>query len=134
MDGLNRYDGYTFKIYKYDPPDKNSLSNNFVTSMIQDRSGTIWIGTDGGGINRFDPETEKFNRYQNDPDNENSLSHNRVSSIFEDPTEAGTLWIGTDFGLNKLKLNIDSPTDGIDTLTGTFTRFLNDTLNLKKCD
>ena len=130
QDGLNRYDGYTFKIYKYNPSDENSLSDNFVTSMIQDKSGAIWIGTRGGGINRFDPETEKFIRYQHDPDNENSLSHNWVSAIFEDPTEAGTLWIGTEFGLNKLKLNINSPADGIDTQTGTFTRFLNDTINL----
>ena len=53
-DGLNRFDGYGFDVYKNIPADSLSLSSNFVTSVIQDRHGDLWVGTWGGGLNRFD--------------------------------------------------------------------------------
>ena len=43
-DGLNRFDGYNFTVYKHDPEDPNSLSNSWILSMIKDRSGVLWIG------------------------------------------------------------------------------------------
>src|SRR5579871_974636 len=58
-DGLNRYDGYDFDVYKNDPDDSTSLSNNFITSMTQDQKGDIWIGTWGGGLDRFDVEKHR---------------------------------------------------------------------------
>ncbi len=64
-----------------------------------DRSGTLWVGTDTGGLNQFDPATGAFTRYQHDPNDPRSLSHNRVNSIYEDPP--GTLWLGTYGGLNR---------------------------------
>ena len=51
QDGLNRYDGYGFKIYKHDPDDLNSLSHNSILSMGEDKNGSLWIGTWGGGLN-----------------------------------------------------------------------------------
>src|ERR1700684_1168128 len=51
-DGLNRYDGYDFDVYKNVPEDSLSLSSNFVTSIMEDRNGDIWVGTWGGGVNR----------------------------------------------------------------------------------
>jgi signal transduction histidine kinase/ligand-binding sensor domain-containing protein/DNA-binding response OmpR family regulator len=71
----------------------NSLSNNYVTSMIQDRDGLVWIGTFGGGLNRFDPKTKLFTVYKYDKDNPHSLSHNFVQSIYED--KDGFIWAGT---------------------------------------
>lgn len=101
QDGLNKYDGYDFTVYKYDPLDSSSLSGNFINTIYEDRRGILWIGTEGGGLSSFDPKTEEFNSYRHDPNNANSLSHNRVGTILEDPT--GTLWIGTiGGGLNKL--------------------------------
>ena len=47
QDGLNRYDGYEFKIYKNDPDDIQSLSNDWVTSIVEESDGTLWIGTLG---------------------------------------------------------------------------------------
>jgi len=91
-DGLNKYDGYSFTVYRHSPGDPDSLSNNRVRSIYQDREGTIWIGTDGG-LNKLDRETERFTSYQNDPNDPHSLSSNYVSLIYEDRT--GTLWIGT---------------------------------------
>lgn len=100
-DGLSRYDGYTFKVYRNDPENPYSLSYNDVTSIYEDASGTLWIGTEDGGLNRFDREMEQFGHYKHDPDNPHSLSHNSVSALYED--QSGTLWIGTyGGGLNQL--------------------------------
>jgi DNA-binding NtrC family response regulator/ligand-binding sensor domain-containing protein len=102
-DGLNKYDGYKFTIYKSVPDDPTSLSHNVVYSIYEspDEPGTLWIGTDFGGLNKFELDKEKFTRYLADHDTPHSLSHNRVRSICED--HSGTLWIGTlGGGLNKL--------------------------------
>jgi two-component system sensor histidine kinase ChiS len=100
-DGLNKYDGYNFIIYKHDPNDSLSLSANRIYSICEDSSGYLWVGTYGGGLNRFDWKTEQFTHYKNNPDNPASLSDNEILSIYED--NLGVLWIGTDGGgLNKL--------------------------------
>ncbi|MES9962262.1 MAG: two-component regulator propeller domain-containing protein [Candidatus Sedimenticola sp. 20ELBAFRAG] len=100
FDGLNRYDGYDFKVYRNDPDDPNSLSGTQLRRVFKDSSGTIWVGAWGDGLNRYVPETDSFVRYMHDPDNPNSLSHNAVAAIFEDST--GILWIGTrGGGLNR---------------------------------
>jgi signal transduction histidine kinase/ligand-binding sensor domain-containing protein len=98
-DGLNKYDGYGFTVFRHDPEDPNSLSDSRILSIIQDRTGILWVGTANGGLNKFDMETNQITRYLNDPDDPNSLSDNRVFSIFED--EDGELWIGTEYGLNR---------------------------------
>ena len=100
-DGLNRFDGYQFKIYIHDPRDPESLSENSVTSIYESRDGNLWFGTNGGGLNRFDPSSERFVHFKQDPDNPHSLSHNEVRSIQED--RDGNLWIGTADGLAMLE-------------------------------
>ncbi|OJJ17979.1 hypothetical protein BKI52_29425 [marine bacterium AO1-C] len=92
-DGLNRYDGYTFKVYKNELGNKKSLSNNYVLSLLQDSKGYIWVGTYGGGLNRFDPNTEEFVRFEHKKDDPSSLAHNDVRSIYED--KDGIIWICT---------------------------------------
>jgi two-component system, sensor histidine kinase ChiS len=98
-DGLNKYDGYNFSVFRHDPEDPNSLSDSRILSIFQDRSGILWVGTANGGLNKFDLEANQITHYQNDPDDQNSLSNNRVLSIFED--EDGELWVGTEYGLNR---------------------------------
>jgi ligand-binding sensor domain-containing protein/signal transduction histidine kinase len=111
-DGLNKYDGYTFKVYKHDPDNAGSLSNNDVLALFEDRSGTLWIGT-RRGLNKYNPRDETFTRWLNDSDNPSSLSHNHVLSIYE--SQDGILWIGTKGGgLNRFDKDSDQ-----------FTRWLN---------
>ena len=55
QDGLNRFDGYSFKIYKHDPDDPTSISHNSILTIAEDACGALWIGTWGGGLNRYDP-------------------------------------------------------------------------------
>src|SRR6201982_1418763 len=112
-DGLNRYDGNAFAVYKSNPNDPGSLSSNFLQDMMEDDHGYLWIATNTG-VNKFDPETERCTRYLHDPDNLNSLGGASVKSIAQD--SRGSLWFGTeDSGLDKL-----NPT------TGTFTHYRND--------
>jgi signal transduction histidine kinase/ligand-binding sensor domain-containing protein len=113
-DGLNKYDGYTFTVYKRDPQDPHSLSANTVRAILEDASNALWIGTDGGGLNRFDRATEQFTHFRNDPQNSDSLSSDTVIAIYED--RLGTLWIGTDGG----------GLDRFDQATGRFSHYRHD--------
>jgi len=107
LNGLNRYDGKSFKVYKHDPDEPNSLSNNHVQAIHVDKNGTLWIGTYGGGVNKFERTTEKFTHYRHDPNNSNSLSSDFVLSIYED--KSGYLWIGTNgSGINKFNSKEES--------------------------
>jgi PAS domain S-box-containing protein len=99
-DGLNRYDGFEFAIYKNEPDDPFSLSYSHIKSVVEDSLGDLWIGTFGGGLNRYDTRTERFFSFRADPENENSLSDDFINSVHED--KDGSLWIGTENGLNRL--------------------------------
>lgn len=99
--GLTRYDGYTFKTYRHDPEDTTSISSNIIRALYQDQSGMIWVGTDGGGLCRFDPKTEIFDTYKHRPQDAGSLSGNRIYGITQD--RSGALWVATlGDGLNRL--------------------------------
>jgi signal transduction histidine kinase/ligand-binding sensor domain-containing protein/DNA-binding response OmpR family regulator len=99
--GLSRYDGYNFSIYRNDPDDSLSLSDNYISTIIEDSKGKFWIGTNSGGLNYFDPETGQFQRFQHDPKDSLSLSQNQITDITED--HLGYIWVGTrQGGLNCL--------------------------------
>lgn len=100
--GLNRYDGYNFKVFVHDPRNPNSLSGVFINALFKDRDGTLWVGCDQF-LNKFNPATETFQRYPI-PD---------VNHISQDKT--GTLWLSTGTGLYRL-----NPT------TGQFHRYFHD--------
>jgi ligand-binding sensor domain-containing protein/signal transduction histidine kinase len=115
-DGLNRYDGYSSRTYRFDRNNPNSLGNNSMTAILQGQGGILWLATTGEGVDRFDPATETFTHYRHDPDNPNSLSGNHISkyALYED--KQGVLWIGSiDNGLNRL-----------DPATGTFIHYRHD--------
>ncbi len=108
--GLNRFDGYDFKIYLEDRTQPRALANNYVWCLLLDKSGVLWIGTDSG-LSRYVSETDDFVNYRSIPGDPNSLSNNRIFTLFED--RSGNLWIGTDEGLNRF-----------DPKRETFTRFM----------
>ena len=97
-DGLNRYDGYTFKIFKPDPSNPNSLSDRWITSIVEDDSGYLWIGTRQGGLNRYDPHLEKFTQYTHSEGKPDSLRENHITTLFLD--QDNRLWVGTMHGLD----------------------------------
>ena len=92
-DGLNRYDGYKFITYHYDPKDNNSISSNFVSDIKQDKEGNLWVATKNG-LNKLDLKTGSFIRYMHDAANSNSISGNRINRLALDADE--NLWIATE--------------------------------------
>jgi len=97
-DGLNRYDGYTFKHYKHDPKNKNSLSDNAVYSIYEDDENLFWITT-RNGLNIFDPVKEKFTRFNHNPSDSSAISSDKLIEIVEDTL--GNIWIASRQGLNQ---------------------------------
>jgi signal transduction histidine kinase/ligand-binding sensor domain-containing protein len=87
--GLNRYDGYNFKLFIHDPKNPKSLSGVAVHGLFKDRDGVLWVGCDRF-LNKFNRETETFTRYPVP----------FVTDISQDST--GTLWLATVNGLYGL--------------------------------
>jgi streptogramin lyase len=71
-----------------------------VISLLFDRKGILWIGTDGGSLNRFDPTKGQFKDYRNHPN-----APNRLTTILED--RAGMFWLGSKFGLSRFDRTTD---------------------------
>ncbi len=113
--GLSRFDGYDFTTFQNDPEDPNSLSGNWIHDLYEDRDGMIWIATEGGGVNKFDPHTEIFTSYLPDPQNPNRIAGDRVLSVFQD--SADNFWF---LGLGLTGVNKFNPA------TETFTRYTAD--------
>ncbi|WP_207423435.1 hybrid sensor histidine kinase/response regulator [Desertivirga brevis] len=113
-DGLNKYDGYHFKIYRSNSKVKGSLSGSNIITTFVDKQGVMYVGTDNGGVNVFDAKQDTFTIYKHDPKVSGSISSNRVTCFFED--HKGVLYVGTeDAGLNifdrktrKFKVVFDS--------------------------
>jgi signal transduction histidine kinase/ligand-binding sensor domain-containing protein len=112
-DGLNRYDGGAFVVYKNNPNDPGSISANFIRDLMEDDHGDLWVAA-YPGVNKFDPTTERFTRYVHDPNNPKGIGGDSVESIARD--SRGYLWFGTsENGLDKF-----------DPATETFTHYVND--------
>jgi ligand-binding sensor domain-containing protein len=104
QDGLNRYDGYKFSVYRHNPSDPNSLSDNFIWRLLVDSHGTLWIGTQNGGLNRYDPQSDGFTVYRHNHADSSSLLNNNITAIYED--HQGALWVGTwGGGLSQMDLS-----------------------------
>ena len=100
----------TFANYRRQPGNPNTLSDDLVVNVAEDRSGIFWIVTYSGKVDKIDPYSSKFALYQHAPD---SLSNSAVNAIFED--RRGDIWIGTQQGLNRLNPQ-----------TGAIARYLRD--------
>jgi len=99
--GLNKYDAYTITNYHFDSEKPNGISDDVITTLFEDSTGILWIGTERGGLNKYDRETDSFFSYQNQPSDSTSISHNHILKIYED--SHGVFWIGTQGGgLNKM--------------------------------
>tara|TARA_R110001592_G_scaffold363328_1_gene684146 strand:- start:3568 stop:7653 length:4086 start_codon:yes stop_codon:yes gene_type:complete len=99
-DGLNKYDGYNFKVFRHDNTNPNSLSSNFITTIKEDNNGVLWIGTENG-LTAFNLTNETFTVYKNNPTDNHSISNNKILSILT--CKNGDLWVGTENGLNLKK-------------------------------
>ncbi len=87
-DGLNVFNGRDIRTYKYDPSNENSLSNNIIREIVEQRPGIMWIATDNG-INRIDLENDRIDRFHFGYDSANPLTEH---SFMLACTEDGTLF------------------------------------------
>jgi len=102
--GLNRFDGYDFKIYKKQETKKiNGLLSGFVRTLTIDKFDRIWIGT-AAGLNCYDIKNDKFYLFQFSENKQNSVFDNFINYVFID--KSGFLWVATHFGLKKSKKDI----------------------------
>ncbi len=96
--GLLQYDGISEKAYRNNPLNSNSFGYNSAECLFIDEENIIWIGSLGGGLDRFDPFTNTFKHFRQNPKDPNSLSNDSVYCILKD--SYGLLWIGTSKGLS----------------------------------
>jgi len=78
--------------YQHNDNDARSLSKNLVNSLYQERNGIIWVGVNGGGLNKFDPDRKAFTyvtKLSKDLESEE-----KIRAVFED--SFGNLWLGTE--------------------------------------
>ena len=97
LGGLNRYDGYTLKVYKHKDQDDRSLGSDTIWALYVDRTGALWLGT-ADGVDRYDRGTDSFVHYQHRADDPTSLPGHMFWSFCED--QSGTLWVAGPEGLS----------------------------------
>ncbi|HNW51838.1 MAG TPA: two-component regulator propeller domain-containing protein [Prolixibacteraceae bacterium] len=112
LGGLQSFDlaSGNFYLFPENGPDYFKLNNQFISTIYCDSTGNVWVGTEKGGINKFNVYQKPFSFYANDPNNQNSLNDNTINSVLK---ERDFLWIGTaGGGLNSVDLR-----------TGKFTHY-----------
>jgi signal transduction histidine kinase/ligand-binding sensor domain-containing protein len=95
-DGLNRYDGHNFLIFRNKPGDTATISGNTITDLLEDEDGVIWITTSDGGLTRYDYRVspqQQFRQYKHMPGDKKSIPVNIVNALVQDKN--GYLWLAT---------------------------------------
>ncbi len=97
QEGLNRYDGYGFTVFRNEPGRAGTLPHDWVSDLLLARDGLLWVATNGGGLGRIDPATGAISHLGVD----DGLSSSRLRVLHQD--RSGMIWIGTeDGGLNRV--------------------------------
>ena len=86
--------------YRHSAADPESLSDDMLMSVFEDREGSIWVGTATTGVDRFQRKPLPFKRYRNEPGNPQSLLRTSVTSVYADSQD--NIWVGSALGLTRI--------------------------------
>ncbi|WP_051287396.1 hybrid sensor histidine kinase/response regulator transcription factor [Algoriphagus mannitolivorans] len=103
-DGLARFDGYQFQVYRQIPNQPGALHNNVIRAIIADPLGYLWIGTEGGGISIMDPQRERFVKFSDLSPSLYELASAKITSLIKDENQ--NIWVGTN-GNGVFKISLD---------------------------
>ena len=103
-DGLNKYNGYSFKKYEHDIYDKNTISSNYIVDIVEDNDGYIWVSTTNG-LNKINPKNDNIINYFSTSKGGN-LSNNRICEILV--RKNNDILVTTSDGLNLYNKDTDS--------------------------
>ena len=96
-DGLNRYDGNRFQVFRHDPSNASTLSGNMITDLLEDKNEVLWIATADGGLTRnmitACHRKDQFRQYKHSPSDSSSIPVNIINALIED--KSGYLWLAT---------------------------------------
>ncbi|MGE5519105.1 MAG: two-component regulator propeller domain-containing protein, partial [Candidatus Dadabacteria bacterium] len=98
-DGLDKFDGTNFTIYRHKQGDATTLQANEILSLHEDRSGNLWVGTSGGSLSLYDRKKDVFINFPSDG-KQNAITNNVINGIGSD--YHGRIWIATYSGVNIL--------------------------------
>ncbi|MBM6818771.1 MULTISPECIES: ligand-binding sensor domain-containing protein [Clostridium] len=96
-DGLNKYDGINFEVYKYKGEDENSISGNIIVAIIEDNDGYIWVGSNDEGVNIIDRSNDKVYRLDKEGELNSLLTSTDITVINGYDNK---IFIGTNNGIN----------------------------------
>ncbi|UII33030.1 response regulator [Fulvivirga ulvae] len=129
-DGLNRFDGHTFKTFRNDPDDSLSLCDNYISTLFVDHLGKLWVGTLNNGLSLYNEKTGTFHHHGSEVHDPSTLSSHYVTSITEDADK--NLWVGTIMGLNRYDRNSDEFQRYFHEITVSIFQQTIDSLTIKK--
>ncbi|MDP9047946.1 MAG: ATP-binding protein, partial [Bacteroidota bacterium] len=112
-DGLNKYDGLSFLVFKHVNNNPATLPANTINSLCEDTDSNIWVGTRIGGLSKYIRSKVAFTSFKHDSLNAGSISNNNINVVYKD--KRSNIWVGTSHGLNLY-----------DKKTGTFKHFFRD--------
>src|ERR1700761_6732775 len=80
-DGLNKYDGYNFTVYRNDPAKPLSLCNDHILALTEDGNKTMWVGTNGGGLDTFNRQKNNFKHFRYHKGDANGVSNDYINFL-----------------------------------------------------
>lgn len=96
QDGLARFDGYGFQVYRHERDDPWSLAESHVTALVADTDGSLWVGTLTGGLSHYDPDLDRFRTHRADRARSDTLASDNITALLL--TRGGRLWVANTGG------------------------------------
>jgi len=123
--GLQRYDGYTFKKYHNIPNDPHSLPSNRISSLLVDSRNRLWVGTEDCGLSLYDPARERFIHLYPNLDDSPRTKNTTVSAMIED--RSGHIWLAmsSPYDVVRVEIPVSGESNDMDSLAASlhFKRF-----------